>query len=63
MPTLQRIADRALSRLAPKLTAEATWWTDTKCVYVPFCSKGQLYTNRCWDSSVCEGWKNTGRCC
>ncbi len=63
MLKLRGIADSLVSRIAPKVTADATWWTKSECRYQPNCSRGVLYTNQCWDSSFCTGWTNTGRCC
>ncbi|WP_406329344.1 hypothetical protein [Streptomyces sp. NBC_00203] len=66
MRQLQRLADAVVNRLAPRVEADATWWTDTKCAnacttYPAYKAK---YTRQCWDSTgACTSWTNTGNCC
>lgn len=39
------------------LTGEAVWWYEYRCY------NGRIQRNRCWDSSLCNGWEYTGEAC
>ncbi|WP_327069454.1 hypothetical protein OG500_27040 [Kitasatospora sp. NBC_01250] len=67
MRTLQRIADRMANAVAPKVTAEATWWVkDSRCITDSTCgaySPGRASVYKCWDSAFCAGWETMPYCC
>jgi len=65
MSKLQQFADAVAARFSPKITADATWWYQTRCVSSSGCGVRnlRLQQNQCWDSSFCNGWVNTGSCC